>query len=522
VPVRLAVAGTIGALTEPTPQPQQPQPAGLPAAGIGRRALLVTGLAGLGVGGGAGYALADRSPSPVRTAGRLEYGPGPSGGDDSDALQNAVDAAPHGALLLPPGAYRLSRQLVVPAGVQLVGSGGFPPAAHAATSITLAGAAAGLHFAGGGNGARDLTVLGAGSGASPSAAALTVGGLGAGDVGADCYFANVSVVNAPGTGWLVQGVQNSTFVNCRVQSSGADGLVLDYSAGGHLFQRFESAGNAGANLRIRQSRVAARGAYAIPADNTFLACIFEQRSTPGPAVLVEAGDTTSFLHCAFASTPGRADSDTSALVEVRSGRFDFGSPVVFLQGAGRSAFGVHGASSGSQVTVAVSGLATVSGGPAAFADVDAAGALLLSGAVLGLHADTPTVPTRLLSASTPASRVFAPQLAQGSATTTLTASGPVRVDALAGARQFVLLAGHDVTGLDIAGAADGQPITLIFVQGATPGRLALPGQAAGFLWSGGDAHRPVLRSAHGYLAVELVRFAGRYWLETSRAGTDVG
>lgn len=495
-------------MTGPPPQPGH----------LDRRSLLAGGLAGLAVGGAGGYGLANRQPHPVPSAGRLAYGPAPSGGDDTGRLQDAVDALPHGGmLLLPPGRYRLTASLVVPPGVQLTGSGGYPLSAQAGT--TLAGG--GLWFRGGSNGARDLAVAGA---------SVLVGGTGQREAGADCYFANVSVGHAPGDGWVVQGTQNSTFVNCRVQSSDGDGLVLDYSAGGHLFQRFESGGNAGYNLRVRQSRPATRGGYPIPADNTFVACIFEQRARPGPSVLLEDVDATAFLHCAFSDAPGRrAAGDTAALVEIRSGRSEFGSPVVFAEPGRRAAFGVRGTA-----RVAVSGVAQIGGGAAAFADVDASASLLLDGTVLGLHADTPAVATTLLTPETPAASVTSHRQASlvvdrdvsarryvtPTVTTTLRADGPVQLDASAGQRQVVLLDGHDLTGLSIANAVDGQSLALVLLQGPRVGRVALPGAAAGFRWSGGDARRPTLTSADGYLAVELVALQ-RQWFELARAGTDV-
>jgi hypothetical protein len=497
-----------------------------PHSGVDRRGVLAGGLAGvagLGVGGAGGWALGRAHRGALPSAGRLEYGPAPSGGDDTARLQDAVDAMPHGGLLiLPPGAYRLGLPLVVPPGVHLAGSGGFPLAASAGTSLVCSGRRSGVWFRGGSNGARDVAVVGGGE------AAVLVGGTGSRDAGADCYFANVSVRDAAADGWVLQGVQNSTFVNCRVHSARGDGLVLDYSAGGHLFQRFESAGSGGANLRIRQSRRALAGGYPIPADNTFLACIFEQRATPGPSVVLEQLDSTSFVHCAVSSTPGSAGDDASALVEVRAGRVEFVSPVVYVEGAGRVGFAVRGAGT----RVAVSGLAQIAGGGGAFAAVDEGAVLLLDAAVLGLHEDTPTVGTVLLSPGTSPSRVYATRPASLAvaqdvsarrhlsppAVTTPTTDGPLHLDAAAGDRQLVLLDRRAVTGLTIANAVEGQSLTLVLVQGAPASRVELSG--GGVHWSGGDAHPPTLTSPGGYLAVELVRLRGQ-WFELSRAGTDV-
>ncbi len=508
------------------------QPPGSNPSGIGRRrALLAGGLLGAGgVGGITGFSLADRAPRPVASAGRLDYGPAPSGGDDHARLQDAVDALSGGAALyLRAGAYRLSRQLVVPPGVHLVGEGGFPIAERSGTSVLCTATGAGLWFRGGSNGARDLTVFGNHVGSARAvdgAAAIKVGGTGAGDAGADCYFANVAVGGACGTGWLVQGTQNSLFANCRVQQALGDGLVLDYSAGGLLFERVESGGNAGYNLHCTQSKAASGGGYAVPSDNTFLACVFEQRTTAGPSVLLDQVDVTSFLHCAFASRPGQIrPGDASALVEVRGGRIDLHSPVVYLQGTGRAAVGVHGAAGGAHPQVSIDGLAAISGGAGAFADVDEQAVLHLNGTVLGLHTDTPGVATTLLSAASATTAVRtagATADSTGAALPSVTAppGGLLSLDVGAASRHVVELAGRDVTELALRGARAGQTIALIFIQGRTASRLTLPDKAAGFLWSGGDAGRPTLRTAQGYLAVQLVEVSGR-WVELSRAGTDV-
>ena len=127
-----------------------------PESGLGRRAFLTAG--GLTAAGTAGaIALGATAASATGiTPDSIVYGPAPSGGDDTAALQAALPV--QGVMYLQAGSYQLSAQLVVGNGQDICGTGG--GCGKSSTTLLCTTATAGLTLSGSGGISQGLRVDG--------------------------------------------------------------------------------------------------------------------------------------------------------------------------------------------------------------------------------------------------------------------------------------------------------------------------------------------------------------------------
>jgi hypothetical protein len=309
--------------------------------------------------------------------------------DDTVALNAALLAAQPTASVRGPGIVQLagktyahSGEIVVPDGVQLCGVGHFSTTGVAGSALKATATGADVHVRGSGSGLSELVV----DANLTSVLGIHTGGTAAGDDGSDQWYCNVVVTNALVQNWLIERTQNSTFINCRSNVSRGEGVVVDRGAGGLTFIRFEfNTATTGPNLRIGPNP-AGTGGYPSPTALTFLNCQAEWRTTDGPEVQVQGGQSLRFEGLsAYHSAAGH----TSPVIEVLSGaRVTF---VNLLVGGNpdrlRAAIKVGpGYSTTYPAVVSLDG-ETRCFGVSSLLDVRSLGNVLMSGPVTGLQGD---------------------------------------------------------------------------------------------------------------------------------------
>ncbi|MBN9620374.1 MAG: hypothetical protein J0H43_11685, partial [Actinobacteria bacterium] len=251
---------------------------------VGRRALIAGGFAGAaGVVG-----LATAGAAEAATGADVTFGPPPSGGDDTAALQAALPAA--GVLLLPAGTYQLAGVLTVGNGQDLQGQGGGSGMAATILQCTAAGAGVVVSASGGITGG--FQVDGRSVATAPF---LRNGGIGQW-VGRTLH--DITVTNSAQDGLTCLGAQNDAWYKVVSINHARDGWVLDQGYGGALFSRCESANAGRYNLRL-DTQVGG-GPYNEPNDNVFHQCIVEYTQASTVSVAYIAGATNvKFDHTSF-------------------------------------------------------------------------------------------------------------------------------------------------------------------------------------------------------------------------------
>jgi hypothetical protein len=241
--------------------------------------------------------------------------------DDTDALVLAIFvAAVHkgGTVLLPPGRYAFSGELVIPDGVDLWGCGGHQQIGNASgTVLQAADATARLVFRGVGGQSGNFGLDGRHV-AAPDRGLLFIDAV-------ERIFTALRVSRSATDGVVVERTQNCTFNQFLVADCVRDGLVLDDGAGNNAFIRCELSACGRDNVRIRATDnpdVPFRGR---PTGNYFMHCLVERGRWQdggwnGPnnsMVNITGGHLNRFSQCAFAMM--RPNTSTSGWLVVMSG-----------------------------------------------------------------------------------------------------------------------------------------------------------------------------------------------------------
>ena len=227
------------------------------------------------------------------TAIPMVYGPPPSGGDDTAAIQAALPTA--GILRLPPGNFLISGVITVNTGQDLQGAGG--GIGLSATVLTCTAVGAGVVISGAGGITSGFRVDGNNVATTP----FTRNG-GAGQwVGRT--FEDITVVRSAQDGITCLGAQNDAWYKVASQSHARDCWVLDQGYGGALFSRCEISGGSRYNLRLDTQVLG--GPWTCPMDVVFHQCIVEQTQAGSVSVAyLHGASSIKFDHVAFyASLP---------------------------------------------------------------------------------------------------------------------------------------------------------------------------------------------------------------------------
>ena len=241
--------------------------------------------------------------------------------DDTNPLIFAIFvAAAHngGTVLLPPGRYRFTSELVIPDGVDLWGCGGHQPTGNlSGTVLEAASAGARLVFRGVGGQSGNFGLDG-GHVAGPANGLLGVDAV-------ERIFTALRVSRSASDGVVIERSQNCTFSQFLVGDCVRDGLVLDDGAGNNAFIRCEFSGSGRDNVRIRATDDPSVPFGGQPTGNYFMHCISERgrwqnSSWSGPnnsMVNITGGVLNRFSECVFAIN--RPNTSTSGRLVLISG-----------------------------------------------------------------------------------------------------------------------------------------------------------------------------------------------------------
>lgn len=313
--------------------------------------------------------------------------------DDTAALNAALQAARPDASTRGPALVQLSGrtyahsgEIVVPDGVQLNGVGYFSSAAGLAGSVLKAtGSSAAVHVRGSGSGLSNLMV----DANVTASVGVHTGGMATGDDGSDHWYANVNITSAVLQNWLIERTQNSVVLNCRSNVAYGEGLVIDRGAGGFVFTRCEfNSAYIGPNLRIGANGAGA-GGYPSPTNLMFVNCQAEWRTSDGPEVQIQGGQSLRF-HGLSVYHP--AAGHTSPLIDVTGGARATFVDILVGGNADRARPAIKVGPGYSSTYPAVVSLAGESRcfGVSSLLDVKSLGNVLMSGPVTGLQSDAGT------------------------------------------------------------------------------------------------------------------------------------
>ena len=193
----------------------------------------------------------------------------PSGRSDSapaiiEAV-NAASAAGGGTLVLGTGTFLLGSEVQIPPYVNLKGSG------LGATTLKSTGASGRLNF-----------IRGSSDGRGGESGHFTLNGN---HVGTDLLkmgvcvertFSSIDINQSDGTGLLLEGAQNCTFVNVASQNNNGSNVVIDYGSGNNRFISCEVSKAGAWNIRFQQSGTSPSGAFNVPSGNRFIGSIVKR------------------------------------------------------------------------------------------------------------------------------------------------------------------------------------------------------------------------------------------------------
>lgn len=197
--------------------------------------------------------------------------------DDTTSWTTAaaqVYAAGGGTIVFPSARTVLTSEVIIKAGVNVVGQGhGADGGGAFASRILTSGAGARLTF-----GANDFSLGGERGGKSGGFSIIGDGtpleGLRI-NLCASREFEGIDVKGVA-TGVKLRGTQNCTFSQVVTESVTGDGWVLDQGPGGNAFMRCGANASAGWDLAFRQTVDNTGQGYSQPTDNYFFGCIFER------------------------------------------------------------------------------------------------------------------------------------------------------------------------------------------------------------------------------------------------------
>jgi hypothetical protein len=241
--------------------------------------------------------------------------------DDTNALVFAIFvAAAHGGgtVLLAPGRYRFTGELVVPNGVDLWGCGGHQQTGDLTGTVLQAADSTARVVVDGVGGQSGNFIIDGNHVAAPGNGLLFIDAV-------ERIFTALRVSGSTTDGVVIDRAQNCTFNQFLVGDCVRDGLVLDHGAGNNAFIRCEFSGCGRDNIRIRVTEDGAAPFDGTPTGNYFVHCISERGrwqnggwNGPNNSTLNATGGTLNrFSECVFALN--RPNSSTSGRLVLVSG-----------------------------------------------------------------------------------------------------------------------------------------------------------------------------------------------------------
>lgn len=207
-----------------------------------------------------------------------QFGADPTNTTDSTAAFNAAVAA--GSSYIPDGDYKISGVVTIPTSnvntPNLLGAGSSRVRLHLGAGGQIAiGNRTGAGGIPSGGRVGGFTIDGGG------VANVAGGGLYVGLI-TQHTFPDIRVVSCAGDGVVIEAAQNNTFEGLFAQLNAGNDLVLDYGAGGNVFDgHTELYGAGGYNLVFRQSGTPPAGTFATgPSGNLFLGGMIENSIGP--------------------------------------------------------------------------------------------------------------------------------------------------------------------------------------------------------------------------------------------------
>lgn len=195
--------------------------------------------------------------------------------DDTAAINNALSV---GSVYIPPGEYYINGIVSIPIATDFIGAGSGQTKFRLGPNGQIAHS--GRAVSGGVGGTSSGFYVDGDNGVGGRVAG---GGMYIGNT-LNRIFQGIVVQYCYGDGVVIETAQNDIFNSCQFQICGGSSLVLDYGAGGHLFNRCEFGGASKYGVELRQTGQSVGGypTFLGPSGNTFVACIGEY---PGAATL---------------------------------------------------------------------------------------------------------------------------------------------------------------------------------------------------------------------------------------------
>lgn len=350
---------------------------------LNRRTLMTGGLAGAA----GAVALIAPGQADAATGTPVTFGPVPSGGDDTAALQAALPTA--GVLLLPSGTYKIAGVLTLGTGQDIQGQGGGSGLSATILKCTAAGASVVVSASGGITGGFRV------DGNSVATAPFVRNGGTGQWLGRTLQ--DITVTNSAQDGITCLGAQNDAWYKVVSISHARDCWVLDQGYGGALFSRCEIASGGRYNLRL-DTQVSG-GPYNEANDCVFHQCIVEytQASTVSVAY-VNGATNVKFDHTSFYASV----ATTGPVVEIASGATLITFEDTLIQSTPSTVGGI-GLRVGAGSSVVLSGLSHLLNFAEAIhvrattATVDVKGQLLFSNCTAHYAGDAGVDPTRCVT-----------------------------------------------------------------------------------------------------------------------------
>lgn len=224
-----------------------------------------------------------------------------------DAALAAALAGGGGRVLLPP-LLKVATLHDVGAGVDLEGLGSRQSGGASEVRCTAAGA--GIRYADtvtpqSGGISSAFRVNGNAVATAPFRIGLSVGRS----------FHNIDIDGSAGTGLLLQGTQNCTFIEVNVQGSVTDACQVDRS-GANVFVRCEFGSSSRYNLNLCSNGAALPYTVDYPLNNSFYGCIFEYHNASTLAIVHQGAGINNMLSDCIIATLGTPVSAGLRLVHL--------------------------------------------------------------------------------------------------------------------------------------------------------------------------------------------------------------
>lgn len=233
--------------------------------------------------GGKTVVTIDGSGSLFRSPTNAAYGAIGNGvADDTTAVQACLNAG-HGIVFVPPGIYKLTSLVTIPAGVSVWGTGSAQNLSDASVIFRCAASGAGLSFIADGGLHQNFYIDGNNIGTQPFRRLTSNSG--------GCFI-NIDVrFSAQDGGWW-KSAQNDAYYNCRFQSSGRYGGVWDDGTGGHNYFGGDFSASGSNDAKFQET--VNTGGYNYPTDIKFWGTRFEYVAANVPVIYHGQGERLTF------------------------------------------------------------------------------------------------------------------------------------------------------------------------------------------------------------------------------------